>query len=82
MVIPPKDQPITSEPKVKELSADRPLKRRFQIQLQGLFLSAFEDACRERNETPQQLMTDIMTAFLLRENYLPDWWLSGDRRVK
>lgn len=52
------------------------------MQLQGQYLLAFEDACRKRHETPQQLINDVLTKFLVTEGYLPDWWLNGDRRVK
>lgn len=74
---PPKKQSITDPVKVKEYqNPDRLLKKKFEIQLQGQFLMAIEDACRKRDENFKQLFTDVMTEFLMREEYLPDWWLS------
>jgi len=57
-------------------------KVKFSFQLQGMLASALGDACRKRNETPKQLVTDILEAFLVKEGYLPDWWFNGDRHVK
>lgn len=37
---------------------------------------AIEDCMKARDESFKQLFTDVMTEFLMREEYLPEWWLS------
>lgn len=77
MVKPPSNPKLTEqECKVKELTADTLTKRKFEVQLQGVLCQAFNDALRDRQETPKQLLVDLLEQFLLKEKYLPDWWLS------
>ena len=67
--------------KVKSDKSPDTLKRVFQLQLQGQGLMAFEDALKARNETPQQLMNDLLEQFLIREKFLPDWWLTRGKGI-
>lgn len=61
--------------KVKDLSTDRLTKKEFKIQLQGVLLIGVQNACEARNETPKQLMQDLLEGYLVREGYLPEWYL-------
>ena len=42
----------------------------------GMLQMALEDACRAREEKPQQLIKDLLESFLIREGYLPEWWMT------
>lgn len=76
MTIPPPENHDTSNDfKVKDLSTDRLTKKEFKIQLQGVLLIGVQNACEARNETPKQLMQDLLESFLVREGYLPEWYL-------
>lgn len=46
------------------------------MQLQGEVLLAFREALSDRNERPNQLIMDLLEEFLMREKYLPEWWLT------
>ena len=73
--LPPENHDTSNEFKVKDLSTDRLTKKEFKIQLQGLLLIAVQDACDARNETPKQLMQDLLEGYLVREGFLPEWYL-------
>jgi hypothetical protein len=76
--LPPDSSPTSNDTpiefKVKEVIGDRLGKKEFKIQLQGLLWIAVANVCEERNETPKQLMQDLLESFLKREGYLPDWY--------
>lgn len=64
-----------------EVMDDRLLKQSFKMQLQGQGLMAFNAACKARAETPQQFINDLLEAYLIREGYLPGWWLSRGKGI-
>lgn len=84
MTKPPSNDPSTTNdtPSVKaQLTYDRPNRKHLKIQLQGLMLNAFEDALKDRGETPKQLITDLLEAYLVKEKYLPDWWFTRGKGI-
>ena len=66
------DTPTVAEVKILQTTLT---KKTFQMQLQGLGLIAFEDACKARGETPKQFITTLLDQYLVKEGYLPEWWL-------
>lgn len=75
-MVPPNDNTTPEQAKVKTtVTSDIPLKKRFEVQLQGLFLTGLENFAKDRGLSPAQAFKEILEQRLLREGYLPEWWL-------
>lgn len=85
MTKPPKESTpnIHDTPSVKvKVTHDRLVKKIFRIQLQGLMLNAIDDCIKDRGETYQQYLTDLLEKDLVKEKYLPDWWFERGRGIR
>lgn len=61
---------------------DRLGKRSHQFQLQGMLLNAVDDCLKDRKETFQQYITDLIEADLVKNKYLPNWWYERGRGIR
>lgn len=75
-MVPPDNKNTPDSAKVKDtVTSDIPLKKRFEVQLQGLFLTGFESFAKDRGLSSSQAFKEIIEQRLLKEGYLPEWWL-------
>lgn len=45
-------------------------------------LNAIDDCIKDRGETYQQYLTDLLEKDLVKEKYLPDWWFERGRGIR
>ncbi len=75
-MLPPTNKNTPDQAKVKAtVTSDIPLKKRFEVQLQGLFLTGLENFAKERGLSTSAAFKEILEQRLLRDGYLPEWWL-------
>ena len=75
-MLPPDNKNTSDSVKVKStITSDIPLKKRFEVQLQGLFLTGLENFAKDRGLSSASAFKEILEQRLIKEGYLPDWWL-------
>jgi hypothetical protein len=75
-MLPPDNKNTSDSVKVKStITSDIPLKKRFEVQLQGLFLTGLEDFAKDRGLSSASAFKEILEQRLIKEGYLPEWWL-------
>jgi hypothetical protein len=84
MFVPPPEINDTRKDSIvkSKISGDTPRKRKFEVQLQGQFLSALESYARKRRISENAAFREMLEFRLVEVGELPDWWLERTRPKK